>query len=117
MAHTLEVRAVSLRFGGVRALTEVSFGVNDGELFSIIGPNGAGQPVQRSRDEVVLQEVMPPDYDVVEHAHMMKQRQILERSADSERWPRIRIEARNVLAAIEQLAFGRLVSARNAIDD
>ena len=34
---------MSLRFGGVRALTEVSFGVNDGELFSIIGPNGAGK--------------------------------------------------------------------------
>src|SRR5947208_2860536 len=41
--HALEVRGVSLRFGGVRALTEVSFGVNDGELFSIIGPNGAGK--------------------------------------------------------------------------
>jgi len=43
VAYTLEVREVSLRFGGVRALTEVSFGVNDGELFSIIGPNGAGK--------------------------------------------------------------------------
>src|SRR5258708_19597505 len=41
--HALEVRGVSLRFGGVRALTDVSFGVNDGELFSIIGPNGAGK--------------------------------------------------------------------------
>jgi len=41
--HALEVRGVSLRFGGVRALTEVSFGVNDGDLFSIIGPNGAGK--------------------------------------------------------------------------
>ncbi len=43
MAHSLEVRGVSLRFGGVRALTDVSFAVNDGELFSIIGPNGAGK--------------------------------------------------------------------------
>src|SRR5437868_3210673 len=41
--HALEVRGVSLRFGGVRALTEVSFGVKEGELFSIIGPNGAGK--------------------------------------------------------------------------
>src|SRR5204862_4166719 len=41
--HALEVRAVSLRFGGVRALTEVSFAVDAGELFSIIGPNGAGK--------------------------------------------------------------------------
>ena len=43
MSYTLEVRGVSLRFGGVRALTEVSFGVKEGELFSIIGPNGAGK--------------------------------------------------------------------------
>ena len=43
MSNTLEVRGVSLRFGGVRALTEVSFGVKEGELFSIIGPNGAGK--------------------------------------------------------------------------
>src|ERR1700752_514614 len=41
--HTLEVRSVSLRFGGVRALTEVSFGVKEGQLFSLIGPNGAGK--------------------------------------------------------------------------
>lgn len=39
----LEVRSVSLRFGGVRALTDVGFTVNEGELFSIIGPNGAGK--------------------------------------------------------------------------
>jgi branched-chain amino acid transport system ATP-binding protein len=41
--RALEVRAVSLRFGGIRALTDVSFAVYDGELFSVIGPNGAGK--------------------------------------------------------------------------
>ncbi len=39
----LEAKSVSLRFGGVRALTDVSFAVRPGELFSIIGPNGAGK--------------------------------------------------------------------------
>jgi branched-chain amino acid transport system ATP-binding protein len=42
-APLLEVASVSLRFGGIRALTEVSFAVQPGELFSIIGPNGAGK--------------------------------------------------------------------------
>lgn len=39
----LTVRDISLRFGGVRALTGVSFDVRSGELLSIIGPNGAGK--------------------------------------------------------------------------
>jgi branched-chain amino acid transport system ATP-binding protein len=39
----LEVKHVSLSFGGVQALTDVSFDLKDGELLALIGPNGAGK--------------------------------------------------------------------------
>jgi len=39
----LGVEDIHLHFGGVRALTGVSFRVNQGEISSIIGPNGAGK--------------------------------------------------------------------------
>ena len=39
----LEVDTVSLSFGGVQALSEVSFDVREHELRAIIGPNGAGK--------------------------------------------------------------------------
>jgi branched-chain amino acid transport system ATP-binding protein len=39
----LAVAGLTLRFGGVRALSEVSFAVAHDELFAIIGPNGAGK--------------------------------------------------------------------------
>jgi branched-chain amino acid transport system ATP-binding protein len=42
-AALLEVRDLTLRFGGVTALSEVSFDVRAGELFAVIGPNGAGK--------------------------------------------------------------------------
>ncbi len=39
----LDVRDVTLKFGGVTALKEVSFDVLTGELLAVIGPNGAGK--------------------------------------------------------------------------
>ena len=39
----LNVNNVSLAFGGVKALENVSFDVREGEIRAIIGPNGAGK--------------------------------------------------------------------------
>jgi branched-chain amino acid transport system ATP-binding protein len=39
----LDVRSISLSFGGIRALNNVAFSVPQGSIFAIIGPNGAGK--------------------------------------------------------------------------
>jgi branched-chain amino acid transport system permease protein len=39
----LDLRDVSLSFGGLQALNEVSMQVNSGEIVALIGPNGAGK--------------------------------------------------------------------------
>lgn len=43
MNKLLDVRDVTMRFGGVHALEDVSFQVMEGEFMSLIGPNGAGK--------------------------------------------------------------------------
>ena len=43
MAALLEVRNVSVRFGGLVALKNINLAVSAGEVLSVIGPNGAGK--------------------------------------------------------------------------
>src|SRR5713101_2365647 len=53
----LLVEDISVRFAGVKALTDVSFQVLPGELFAVIGPNGAGKTSLFN----VLSRVYQPD--------------------------------------------------------
>ncbi len=39
----LDVKNISMFFGGLAAITNVSFSVNKGEILALIGPNGAGK--------------------------------------------------------------------------
>ena len=43
MSGVLEVENIVLRFGGIKALDQVGFSVNRGEIVALVGPNGAGK--------------------------------------------------------------------------
>ncbi|MGE5484711.1 MAG: ABC transporter ATP-binding protein [Ignavibacteriales bacterium] len=43
MGNILEVRNVSMRFGGLQALNDVSMSIEENSMAGLIGPNGAGK--------------------------------------------------------------------------
>ena len=42
MTAVLETEGLSRRFGGLAAVQDVSFSVDEGSVLGVIGPNGAG---------------------------------------------------------------------------
>jgi branched-chain amino acid transport system ATP-binding protein len=64
MTALLEVDHVSKRFGGLRAVNDVSFTVNDGEVLFIVGPNGAGKTTLFN----LITGFLPPDTGAIRFA-------------------------------------------------
>ena len=62
----LELDNISLAFGGVKALTDISFDVREHEIRAIIGPNGAGKSSMLN----VHQRRLPP---AAGHDHVPRQ--------------------------------------------
>ena len=62
MEKILEVSEVTVDFGGVRALDNVSFHVEKGEFLSLIGPNGAGKTTML---RAIVGVVRPAGADII----------------------------------------------------
>ena len=80
----LDVKNISLRFGGVKALTDISFNVREHEVRAIIGPNGAGKsttmkmltgllPASSGTARLFGKEVDPRDMDTRRRVGYMSQ--------------------------------------------
>ena len=74
----LDLRNISLAFGGVKALTDISFDVREPEIRAIIGPNGAGKS---SMLNVINGVYTPQQGEIIfrgEHFHKMSSRKVAE---------------------------------------
>ena len=66
----MDMRNITLRFGGVEAIKDISFDIREGEIRAIIGPNGAGKS---SMLNVISGFYVPQDGEVLFHDKLRPQ--------------------------------------------
>jgi ABC-2 type transport system ATP-binding protein len=75
--YSVETKSLSKSFGTVNAVNDISFAIENGEIFGFLGPNGAG----KSTTIMILTTLLKPTsgqalvfgYDVVTHAKQVRQ--------------------------------------------
>jgi len=75
--HIIETKSLSKKFGNFKALDDISFQVEEGEIFGFLGPNGAG----KSTTMMILTTLLKPTsghalvagYDVISQAKKVRE--------------------------------------------
>lgn len=71
----LEIKNATLKFGGVVAVNDLSFSVDEGEVYAIVGPNGAGKST--------VFNLISRFYDPFAGTYMFDGQNLLDRNADA----------------------------------
>ncbi len=75
--YSIETRSLSKSFGAVKAVDDISFAVESGEIFGFLGPNGAGKSTTIMILTTLLKptsgQVLVSGYDVVMHPKQVRQ--------------------------------------------
>ena len=108
----LEVAGVSLSFGGVHALSNVSFDILKGEIRAIIGPNGAGKS---SMLNVINGFYHPQQGTITYKGKVRKQMRPYEAAADGIARTFQNIALFRGMSTLDNIMTGRLLKMRASL--
>jgi branched-chain amino acid transport system ATP-binding protein len=104
----LDIRDVSVRFGGIVALSDLSFGIEKGQICGLIGPNGAGKTtlfnvVSRIYDPTSGTVLFEGDDLLAMQAHEISRLGVFRTFQNLALWPRMTV-IENVMVGVHTLS-------------